>query len=1110
MCPFLEAERETQSERRAVSGARVQETDRSTASTRKNSGPDKSPQGPVDGGALSSLMEDYSSLSGPSEAKRQTPSVDHSATSADSQVQFAGGGEFAGAEAAYAGEGRSPGEVHSIASTGVSGATGAFPHMDVIGRSFGRFDISGVKAQVGGGATVANEQLGSTAYVTDNRAGFSSAPSLHTAAHEAAHIVQQRAGVQLKSGVGNRGDRHEQHADHVADRVVAGRSAEALLQQYAGGGSESAGGMVQFEEPDKKTKTDAPAAEKPVLVAPAKGAKSGAFRALNKTKIPKEEVGKTLREHFGSAKKIQKLAESLSSAQQYKSLKADVAAFAGQIGGNHIAILEEKSGFQLMLVKKGLVGADQRITFVKSLASSQLGGLVGMLSSGALETKEEKSIVIRAMVSSGNEKYVEVLENLAMSDDKSIQALATRAHTLLSNKVKGKKVEALEKKVSDLEGGKTPANEAKGEKVEAKEKTVTGGEGDLQDPKDAMVRQEQRTTQEATDRVQTQIQFFGRDVGAAVGLLINKIHIPKKVEHKKNWFEGIMDFFFNVATVLFPLVRGAGLIAKVAAGFAGKAAKTAQAAGKAAEAISKAQKPFDKWEVAKNAVLDVKDTAEGLGKMSESPKPKVMPHQDGADIKSTFVQALAFFRENDLAGYKDKLSVAGQGLVEQYYGQSSEEQKRQFLQPGGYRELSKVVLQRGIFTGGVGRRFITESGLLDADIKDYLFEKFTFVWNKSLAKSNAMELYNEGSDLQKLWVPGAASQDGMSYREAGDAMDGGAFGTTFESKRTNNDKIRDEDAAKAHIDFVQEKNFADLDKKWNVSTPEEHRETMIDLVAKGKRFHPQAMAKLANFSDVRQDKVVQRGATARVAEQKAEEKDPVKMLARAEQELAVHLGYTVEQWDRDAANRVLRKYEWHYNVPKENLEPLWKKYHDKSYSMNGELENLQRQIRNLLEEPIETWDEDKTRALMDKYGRCPSHVMLQHYELQFKMKQADKDEEYDPVLVDLRKKVAGELQAEYERAEARFKVKIKDYKPTGITLEDDLRAWGRDTRARVRSYHYDYQPKLPKKYMDKFSAEVEGKEREIMGWYRQQRTDCPRTEGGHGYGDPKRCDSSSN
>lgn len=78
--------------------------------------------------------------------------------------------------------------------------------------------------------------MGATAYATGNHVAFGGASDLHTAAHEAAHIVQQRACVHLQGGVGKAGDAHEQHADAVADKVVRGESAERLLDAYAGGG----------------------------------------------------------------------------------------------------------------------------------------------------------------------------------------------------------------------------------------------------------------------------------------------------------------------------------------------------------------------------------------------------------------------------------------------------------------------------------------------------------------------------------------------------------------------------------------------------------------------------------------------------------------------------------------------------------------------------------------------------------------------------------------------------------------------------------------------------------------------------------------------------------
>jgi hypothetical protein len=53
-------------------------------------------------------------------------------------------------------------------------------------------------------------------------------------------VVQQRGGVQLKGGVGEADDAYERNADAVADRVVAGRSAEDLLDGGSAGGGVAA------------------------------------------------------------------------------------------------------------------------------------------------------------------------------------------------------------------------------------------------------------------------------------------------------------------------------------------------------------------------------------------------------------------------------------------------------------------------------------------------------------------------------------------------------------------------------------------------------------------------------------------------------------------------------------------------------------------------------------------------------------------------------------------------------------------------------------------------------------------------------------------------------
>jgi hypothetical protein len=129
----------------------------------------------------------------------------------------------------------------AVAAAGVEGAAARLPHLDTIQASFGPHDVTGVRAQVGGAGADASAALGAEAYATGDRVAFAASPSLHTAAHEAAHVVQQRAGVQLKGGVGQAGDAYEQHADAVADAVVRGESAEPLLGDADGGLGEPAG-----------------------------------------------------------------------------------------------------------------------------------------------------------------------------------------------------------------------------------------------------------------------------------------------------------------------------------------------------------------------------------------------------------------------------------------------------------------------------------------------------------------------------------------------------------------------------------------------------------------------------------------------------------------------------------------------------------------------------------------------------------------------------------------------------------------------------------------------------------------------------------------------------
>ena len=128
---------------------------------------------------------------------------------------------------------RTPGLIHREARRGVATATEPLPHGDRIQQAFGHHDVSDVRTTVGGHAQDASTRMGAEAFTIGNRIGFRESPSIHLAAHEAAHTVQQRAGLSLPGGVSRVGDPWERHADSVADAVAEGRSAEPLLDEVA-------------------------------------------------------------------------------------------------------------------------------------------------------------------------------------------------------------------------------------------------------------------------------------------------------------------------------------------------------------------------------------------------------------------------------------------------------------------------------------------------------------------------------------------------------------------------------------------------------------------------------------------------------------------------------------------------------------------------------------------------------------------------------------------------------------------------------------------------------------------------------------------------------------
>jgi hypothetical protein len=130
--------------------------------------------------------------------------------------------------------------VHEAAARGVATPTSPLPYANTLDRVFGRHNVASIQAHQGPEAAASAQAIGAQAYTTGNHVVLGASPDLHTVAHEAAHVVQQRGGVQLKGGVGEAGDTYERHADAVADAVVAGRSAAPLLDQVPSDGHQRA------------------------------------------------------------------------------------------------------------------------------------------------------------------------------------------------------------------------------------------------------------------------------------------------------------------------------------------------------------------------------------------------------------------------------------------------------------------------------------------------------------------------------------------------------------------------------------------------------------------------------------------------------------------------------------------------------------------------------------------------------------------------------------------------------------------------------------------------------------------------------------------------------
>jgi hypothetical protein len=218
-----------------------------------------------------------------------------------------------------------PDAIGRTAAAGVAGGGGPLPHLDRIQRLFGpAHDVTGISAHVGGRAAEAADQIGAEAYATGSSVAFREAPDLHTAAHEATHVVQQRAGVHPKGGVGVAGDAHEQHADAVADRVVRGESAADLL----GAGSAKQGATTAVQRAPNPLAADAAKLIKELDAAIA----AGQWEVLRAKVYPREAAPARKRANDRRAGAMPDLA-GLGSVVSLDSIATAIKALQGSWSG---------------------------------------------------------------------------------------------------------------------------------------------------------------------------------------------------------------------------------------------------------------------------------------------------------------------------------------------------------------------------------------------------------------------------------------------------------------------------------------------------------------------------------------------------------------------------------------------------------------------------------------------------------------------------------------------------------------------------------------------------------------------------------------------------------
>ncbi len=195
-------------------------------------------------------------------------------------------------------------DVQAAAAEGIATPAQSLPHLERLQPAFQGHDLTTIRAHVGSDAARSATAMGAEAYATGEHIVFANTPDLETTAHEVAHVLQQRDGVQLRGGIGQVGDPYERQADAVAANVAQGRPVA-----LAASASSAVPGGVQRRSWQMDIKTDL------YVAMSGWGTNEDAiYRRLSHATLPE------LRQVFADAKLMAELRSELSASEMTRVL----------------------------------------------------------------------------------------------------------------------------------------------------------------------------------------------------------------------------------------------------------------------------------------------------------------------------------------------------------------------------------------------------------------------------------------------------------------------------------------------------------------------------------------------------------------------------------------------------------------------------------------------------------------------------------------------------------------------------------------------------------------------------------------------------------------------